>query len=158
LISRIDQMLSDAPIATLPKTKPAELKPDVKPDAPKADAPKVEPKVAIAPVPPPPPAPKLPGDTAWSTKTTGSPPGDAVTDSTLPPVPPASDAEGYTIEEIKAASAGFFGQVSANLGSVIEYLFRKSGRPTGYVLGTEGGGAFIAGVRYGDGTLYMRSG
>jgi hypothetical protein len=73
-------------------------------------------------------------------------------------VPPASDAEGYTIEEIKAASAGFFGQVSANLGSVIEHLFRKSGRPTGYILGTEGGGAFIAGVRYGDGTLYMRSG
>ena len=48
--------------------------------------------------------------------------------------------------------------MSANLGSVIEHLFRKSGRPTGYVLGTEGGGAFLAGVRYGKGTLYMRSG
>jgi hypothetical protein len=70
--------------------------------------------------------------------------------------PPEED--GYTIDEIRAASAGFFGQVSANLGSVIEHVFRKSGRPTAYVLGTEGGGAFLAGVRYGNGTLYMRSG
>ena len=68
------------------------------------------------------------------------------------------EAEGYTIDEIRAASAGFFGQVSANLGSVIEHLFSKSGRPTGYILGTEGGGAFLAGVRYGKGTLYLRSG
>ena len=35
---------------------------------------------------------------------------------------------------------------------------RSSGRPTGYILGTEGGGAFLAGVRYGNGTLYMRAG
>jgi hypothetical protein len=157
LISRIDQMLSDAPVATLPKAKPGELKAEVKPDTSKADAPKAEPKVATVPLPAPPPAPKPPANSAWSTKTTGSPPDAAVTDTT-PPVPRGSDAEGYTIEEIKAASAGFFGQVSANLGSVIEHMFRKIGRPTGYILGTEGGGAFIAGVRYGDGTLYMRSG
>jgi hypothetical protein len=80
----------------------------------------------------------------------------------LPPPPPpgafAPEEDGYTIDEIMAASAGFFGKVSANLGAVIEYLFHKSGRPTGYVLGTEGGGAFLAGVRYGSGTLYMRTG
>ena len=70
----------------------------------------------------------------------------------------APEEDGYTIDEIMAASAGFFGKVSANLGAVIEYLFKNSGRPTGYVLGTEGGGAFLAGVRYGSGTLYMRAG
>jgi hypothetical protein len=48
--------------------------------------------------------------------------------------------------------------VSANLGAVIEHLFKKSGRPTGYILGTEGGGAFLAGLRYGKGTLYVRAG
>lgn len=68
------------------------------------------------------------------------------------------ETDGYTIDEIRAASAGFFGQMSANLGSVIEHVFRNSGRPTGYILGTEGGGAFLAGVRYGKGTLYLRSG
>jgi hypothetical protein len=136
LISRIDQMLSDAPIPTLPKTRPAELKVDVKPD----------------------PAPKPPAASGWSTKTTDSSPDVAVTEAPPEPLPPSSEAEGYTIEEIKAASAGFFGQVSASLASVIEHLFSNSGRPSGYILGTEGGGAFIAGVRYGEGTLYMRTG
>ena len=42
------------------------------------------------------------------------------------------------------------------LASVVEYAFRKSGRPTGYILGTDGGGAFVAGLRYGEGTLYTR--
>jgi hypothetical protein len=70
----------------------------------------------------------------------------------------AEDEGGYSIDEIMAASAGFFGKVSANLGAVIEYLFKKSGRPAGYILGTEGGGAFLAGLRYGKGTLYVRAG
>lgn len=78
---------------------------------------------------------------------------------TLPPVtvdtPPQ---DGYTIDEIREASRGFFGTISTNLGSVIEYAFANSGRPTGYILGTEGGGAFLAGLRYGKGTLYLRSG
>jgi hypothetical protein len=141
LVSKLDQMLSDSPVAPLPKAK----------------AP--EPKVAAA-EPAPPPAPPPPAASGWSTNTTGTPPGE-VAMSPLPPLPdPAApaDAEGYTIDEIRSASAGFFGQVSTNLGSVIEYLFAKSGRPTGYVLGTEGGGALLAGVRYGNGTLYLRRG
>ena len=78
--------------------------------------------------------------------------------SPLPPGNLATDEDGYSIDEIMAASAGFFGKVSANLGAVIEYLFQNSGRPTGYVLRSEGGGALLAGVRYGSGTLYLRSG
>lgn len=66
--------------------------------------------------------------------------------------------EGYTIDEIRAATSGFFGNVSTGLASVIEYSFAKSGRPSAYVLGNEGGGALIAGVRYGKGTLYLRNG
>ena len=71
---------------------------------------------------------------------------------------PPRDGEGYSIEEIEAASEGVFGKASASLGAVIEHLFKSSGRPTGYILGGEGGGAFLAGVRYGKGTLYLRSG
>ena len=65
---------------------------------------------------------------------------------------------GYNIDEIREISRGFFGTISTELGSVIEYAFSSAGRPDGYVLGTEGGGAFLAGVRYGSGKLYMRSG
>lgn len=74
----------------------------------------------------------------------------------LEPLPP--DEQGYDIDEIREITRGFFGTISTELGSVIEYAFSSAGRPSGYVLGTEGGGAFLAGVRYGSGTLYMRSG
>lgn len=75
-----------------------------------------------------------------------------------PPDAYMTSEEGYTIEEIRDATRGFFGTISTNLAAVIEYAFSKSGRPTAYVLGQEGGGAFLAGLRYGNGTLYMRSG
>ncbi len=72
------------------------------------------------------------------------------------PVPGDADA-GYSIEEVQAATRGFFGTISTGLASVIEHAFKTSGRPTAYVLGTEGGGAFLAGLRFGEGTLYMRN-
>ena len=74
------------------------------------------------------------------------------------PYPGDQAMQGYTIDEIREATRGFFGTISTNLASVIEYAFSKSGRPTAYVLGQEGGGAFLAGLRYGNGTLYWRSG
>ena len=74
----------------------------------------------------------------------------------LEPLPP--DEPGYDIDEIREISRGFFGTISTELGSVIEYAFSSAGRPDGYVLGTEGGGAFLAGLRYGSGTYYMRAG
>lgn len=97
----------------------------------------------------------------WDTTTAYLPsagdnlPGEAYT---MPPDGFGDDSAGYTIDEIREASRGFFGTISANLGSVIEHAFRKSGRPTAYVLGKEGGGAFLAGLRYGNGTLFLRSG
>ena len=65
---------------------------------------------------------------------------------------------GYTIDEIREITRGFFGTISTEPRQRLEYAFSTSGRPDGYVLGTEGGGAFLAGVRYGSGTLYLRSG
>lgn len=73
-----------------------------------------------------------------------------------PAVVASADA-GYSIEEVQAATRGFFGTISTGLASVIEHAFKTSGRPTAYVLGTEGGGAFLAGLRFGQGTLYMRN-
>ena len=72
--------------------------------------------------------------------------------------PLGPEEAGYNIDEIREISRGFFGTISTELGSVLEYAFSSAGRPDGYVLGTEGGGAFLAGLRYGSGTLYMRAG
>ena len=68
--------------------------------------------------------------------------------------PPRED--GYSQNEIVQAGGRFFGSVSKGLASVVEYSFRKSGRPNGYILGEDAGGAFVAGLRYGEGTLYTR--
>jgi hypothetical protein len=112
-------------------------------------------------------AARVPDKKAWDTQTSQTPtsaenaaPVQPVPDANRAPPPPVllREEDGYTIDEIKAASRGFFGTISAGLGSVIEYAFAKSGRPTGYVLGNEGGGALLAGVRYGKGTLYIRNG
>jgi hypothetical protein len=69
--------------------------------------------------------------------------------------PPPRDGS-YSQDEIVVAGERFFGSVSKGLASVVEYAFRKSGRPNGYILGTDGGGAFVAGLRYGEGTLYTK--
>lgn len=127
---------------------------------------------------PPAEKPKSPRTESWETVTEAAPPqpvapGDesrvALNDvpspenGPAPPLPLPPDAfagpdEGYTVEEIRDATRGFFGTISTNLATVIEHAFSQWGRPTAYVLGQEGGGAFLAGLRYGDGTLFMRSG
>jgi hypothetical protein len=62
----------------------------------------------------------------------------------------------YSQNEILEAGHHFFGSVSKGLASVVEHAFSKSGRPNGYILGEDAGGAFIAGLRYGEGTLYTK--
>lgn len=97
----------------------------------------------------------------WDTKTNDAyvPPRATAAPAQLPDASTAAstDGDGYSIDEIRDATRGFFGTISTNLASVIEHAFKTTGRPTGYVLGTEGGGAFLAGLRFGDGTLYMRN-
>jgi hypothetical protein len=72
------------------------------------------------------------------------------------PPTPGKATDTYSIDEISGAARGVFGSLSSNLASVIEHAFSKYGRPTAYVIGEEGGGAFIAGVRYGSGRLYLK--
>ena len=62
----------------------------------------------------------------------------------------------YSSREILQAGHGFFGSVSKGLASVVEYAFQKQGRPNGYILGQDAGGAFVAGLRYGEGMLYTK--
>ena len=67
--------------------------------------------------------------------------------------PPPYEEDTFSSDEILKAGHRFFGQVSTGLARVIEYAFSKSGRPNGYILGEEAGGAFVAGLRYGEGML-----
>jgi hypothetical protein len=62
----------------------------------------------------------------------------------------------YSSREILHTGHTFFGSVSKGLASVVEYAFKNQGRPNGYILGQEASGAFVAGLRYGEGVLYTR--
>jgi hypothetical protein len=62
----------------------------------------------------------------------------------------------YSQDELVHQVSDFFGVTAESAGAVIEHAFRDNGQPTGYIAGTEGAGAFIAGLRYGRGLLYMK--
>ena len=63
----------------------------------------------------------------------------------------------YGPDELVGAGHKFFGNVSRGLASIIERAVSQWGLPNGYVLGEEGSGAFVAGLRYGEGTLYTKN-
>jgi hypothetical protein len=70
--------------------------------------------------------------------------------------PPPRGQE-YPPGELVSTGHRFFGTVSRGLASVIEKAVSNWGLPNGYILGQEAGGAFVAGLRYGEGTLYTRN-
>jgi hypothetical protein len=81
--------------------------------------------------------------------------------SLKPPVsdalPPAtSSPTGYTPQEIRNAGEGVFGTLTSEFAVVMNHAFDTFGQPNAYIVGDEGGGAFLAGLRYGQGTLYSR--
>ncbi|MDC9701311.1 MAG: EipA family protein [Alphaproteobacteria bacterium] len=73
------------------------------------------------------------------------------------PTPPQNPENTYTIEEIIAVGDRFLGDLSQGLAQVVQKLFSRFGSPNGYVVGNEGGFAFIGGLRYGQGELYTRN-
>jgi hypothetical protein len=84
----------------------------------------------------------------------------AQTQPPAPPPPAAPQAQpqgGYSPGELVDAGHRFFGGVSRGLASVIEKAVSQWGLPNGYVLGEEGGAAFVGGLRYGEGTLFTKN-
>jgi hypothetical protein len=63
----------------------------------------------------------------------------------------------YPPGELISTGHRFFGTVSRGLAGVIEKATSQWGQPNGYILGQEASGAFVAGLRYGEGTLYTRN-
>jgi len=71
--------------------------------------------------------------------------------------PPPEQRNAFTPDEVIRAGHHFFGTVSRGLAEVVQTAFSRWGEPNGYVLGQEGGGAFVVGLRYGDGKLYTKN-
>ena len=70
----------------------------------------------------------------------------------------ADEKDTYDQDSIIKDAVGWFGKGSEGLAKVVETAFKEHGRPNGYIKGEEAGGAISVGVRYGNGTLVMKSG
>jgi len=73
------------------------------------------------------------------------------------PGPPNGRPSEYSSDDIVANGHRFFGSLSRGLAEVVEAAAKRWGKPNGYVLGQEAGGAFIGGLRYGEGVMYTRN-
>lgn len=98
----------------------------------------------------------------------------AQTDATATPVVTSPDAERaaaqaagnsvqagqqgatYAQDDLIGAAEGVFGKGAKGLADMIKGILAKQGEPNGYIVGREGGGAIVFGVRYGSGTLYHK--
>lgn len=67
-----------------------------------------------------------------------------------------NDSATYSDQELVEAGHAFFGQTTGGLALMIENVLARFGRPDGYILGEEGSGAFVGGLRYGEGQLNTR--
>ena len=89
-------------------------------------------------------------------QTTGTIPPQAPPPEVTPSSPPPTASQ-FSSNELINAGNHFFGGVSHGLAMIVEKAVSQWGLPNGYVLGQEASGAFIGGLRYGDGTLYTRN-
>ena len=71
-----------------------------------------------------------------------------------PAGPAAAD---YAPDEIVSNGHKFFGSISRGLAEVVETATNRWGKPNGYILGQEASGAFIGGLRYGEGVMHTRN-
>lgn len=85
-------------------------------------------------------------------------PGTSVQYETSEAVPSSSvtvdPADTYGKDDLIGAAEGLFGRGAEGLARMIENILDEQGEPNAYIVGREGGGALIVGVRYGSGTLF----
>ncbi|WP_234028759.1 EipA family protein [Pseudoblastomonas halimionae] len=71
------------------------------------------------------------------------------------PADPVDDGT-YQQDDLIGAASDVFGDGAQEVAGLIERILKDQGRPNGYIIGREGSGAFIVGLRYGSGTLYHK--
>jgi hypothetical protein len=67
-------------------------------------------------------------------------------------------ADTYSEDEMVVEAGKVFGSTAKGLADAVHSVFKKYGEPNAYIKGEEASGAFILGLRYGVGTLNMKSG
>jgi hypothetical protein len=73
------------------------------------------------------------------------------------PPPATHGPDRFSTSELVNTGHRFFGTISRGLAQVVEQAVSQWGLPNGYILGEEAAGAFVAGLRYGEGMLYTKN-
>ncbi|MBF0354192.1 MAG: DUF1134 domain-containing protein [Alphaproteobacteria bacterium] len=68
------------------------------------------------------------------------------------------DGATFSKNEIMQKAEGFFGKTTKGLAEVIEKAFADHGRPNAIITGSEAGGAFVVGARFGEGHVERKNG
>ena len=80
----------------------------------------------------------------------------AASQASANPSAAASEGKTYKRDDLVGAAEGLFGKGAEGLARMIESILAKQGEPNAYIVGREGGGALVVGLRYGSGTLYHK--
>ena len=72
------------------------------------------------------------------------------------PADPNQPGTTYHQDDLIGAAEGVFGKGAKGVADVIQDILKKQGEPNGYIVGREGGGALVVGLRYGSGTLFHK--
>ena len=72
---------------------------------------------------------------------------------TAPAPVTAGQEEGIPKDDVLTAAENVFGKGAEGLAKLIEDVFKDQGRPIAYIAGSEAGGAFVVGLRYGSGMM-----
>ena len=134
-------------LAGLAKAEPIALPQPLPPAAPAGRAPPAPPErapAAAAPAPEPEP------------KSEGPPPEGPPPPEHSATYPAQRPGQGYERDEIVNSVSDFLGVGAESAGGAVERIFARYGKPSAYIAGEEGSGAFVVGARYGRGLLYMK--
>ena len=82
--------------------------------------------------------------------------GSPVPVSSEAPANPAEPGSTYHQDDLIGAAEGVFGKGAKGVADVIQDILKKQGEPNAYIVGREGGGALVIGLRYGSGTLFHK--
>lgn len=94
------------------------------------------------------------GDTATPPATPAAP---APVEPAAPvPAPGADSSQTYRKDDLIGAAESTLGKGAKGLAQLLEKILREQGEPTAYISGREAGIAFVAGLRYGSGTLFHK--
>lgn len=83
-------------------------------------------------------------------------PSTAASQASAEPAIAAAQGDTYKEDDLIGAAEGVFGKGAEGVARMIEDVLAKQGEPNAYIVGREGGGAFVLGVRYGSGTMYHK--